>query len=278
MSRLAAAETPLNRREEAPSGTVAADALSSSFSARGARRDPWSRLTVSIARTDADVREAQRLRHSVFVEELGAKVDGRAAGLEFDRYDAHCEHVLVRAEPDGSVVGTYRLLGSASARRCGGFIAEELFDLAALGTIRHDLLELGRACVDPRYRGGTAVMMLWSCIVRYAMESGHRYLFGCASFDLGAGLAQVMRACERVLRTHRAPARFAVMPRVPLPGVDRNSRAECAAAPAVLQGYLRAGAWDRRFNSADLLVLLPIARFTPRYARRFLDRAAERRG
>ena len=41
-------------------------------------------------------------------------------------------------------------------------------------------------------------MVLWNCIVRHAMENGHRYLFGCASFDLGAGLAQVMRACERV--------------------------------------------------------------------------------
>ena len=75
------------------------------------------------------------------------------------------------------------------------------------------------------------------------------------------------------------------MPRVPLPGVDWNGRAECAAAPAVLQGYLRAGAWvcgepswDRRFNSADLLVLLPLSRFTPRYARRFLHRAGEWRG
>jgi putative hemolysin len=285
MSRLAAADGPVNQRAEACTGTAAADVPTKAFGTHGPWRDPTSRLTVAMARSDADVRAAQRLRHRVFIEELGVNLDGGAAGLEFDRYDEHCEHMLVRVGRDGPVVGTYRLLGAAAARRCGGFMAEELFDLASLRPVRHELLELGRACVDPGFRGGTVVMLLWNGIVRYAIEGGYRYLFGSASLDLGAGRAEVLQVCERVLRMHRAPSQFAVLPRVPLAGADGNGGAEGAAAPAVLEGYLRAGAWacgepswDRRFNSADLLVLLPVTRFTPRYARRFLHRAPEERG
>jgi len=48
-------------------------------------------------------------------------------------------------------------------------------------------------------------------------------------------------------------------------------------APALIKGYLRCGAkvlgapaWDPDFNTADLPLLLPMERISPRYARHFL--------
>ena len=50
--------------------------------------------------------------------------------------------------------------------------------------------------------------------------------------------------------------------------------------PALLKGYLRTGAWiggepawDRDFGTADLFVLLPLARLGDRYARHYLKAA-----
>ena len=57
--------------------------------------DPFYELM--LARTDADLHAAQRLRYRVFVQELGA--DGpmvdHAAGLERDAFDAICDHLLL---------------------------------------------------------------------------------------------------------------------------------------------------------------------------------------
>jgi putative hemolysin len=50
-------------------------------------------------------------------------------------------------------------------------------------------------------------------------------------------------------------------------------------APPLIKGYLRLGAyvcgdpaWDPDFNTADLLVLLPMSRLNKRYARHFLGK------
>src|SRR5574343_1955842 len=86
-----------------------------------------SGIEVRWARHADEVREAQRLRHAVFAGEMGARLavpPGTPEGLDVDRFDAHCEHLLVRAtEPDGApgrVVGTYRVLTPAGARLAGG--------------------------------------------------------------------------------------------------------------------------------------------------------------
>ena len=50
--------------------------------------------------------------------------------------------------------------------------------------------------------------------------------------------------------------------------------------PPLIKGYLRVGAWicgepawDPDFNTADLLLLLPMSRMNPRYMRHFVKPA-----
>ena len=61
----------------------------------------------SFAQTDADLRAAQRLRYEVFVKELGAAGQGvdHDARLETDHFDAFADHLLLRNNRDGEVVG-----------------------------------------------------------------------------------------------------------------------------------------------------------------------------
>jgi len=81
-------------------------------------------LMVMLARSEGDVRAAQRLRWDVFVDELGARIDTLEPGLDSDRFDAHCDHLLVREIATGDVVGTYRMLPPERVGRVGGFYAE----------------------------------------------------------------------------------------------------------------------------------------------------------
>ncbi len=91
-----------------------------------ARRETPTALQVRWARDADDVQAAQRLRHAVFAGEMGAQLDlppGTPPGLDVDRFDAFCEHLIVcTAETDsrpGEVVGTYRVLTPDGARMFG---------------------------------------------------------------------------------------------------------------------------------------------------------------
>ena len=60
---------------------------------------------------------------------------------------------------------------------------------------------------------------------------------------------------------------------LPLPALRDDVAAEC---PALIKGYLRAGAyicgepaWDADFNCADVLIMMPMSRVSPRYLKHF---------
>src|SRR5262249_10583555 len=71
------------------------------------------RLEVAWAGHPDEVRAAQQLRYRVFVDEMGARLSppaGTSPHLDVDRFDAHCEHLIVWAchGPQRHAVGTYR--------------------------------------------------------------------------------------------------------------------------------------------------------------------------
>lgn len=105
------------------------------------------RLRAAWARTEDELREAQRLRHSVFAEEMGAHVSG-PAGLDVDPFDPYCDHLLVRDLDTLKVVGTYRVLPPHQAARVGRLYAEGEFDLSRLTHLRSKMVEVGRSCVS----------------------------------------------------------------------------------------------------------------------------------
>src|SRR4051794_18711446 len=113
------------------------------------------RYTVGLAVTPADVRAAQRLRHQVFAEEMGARLDSPLSGLDVDRFDAYCDHLLVR-EGD-TVVGTYRLLPPGRSDR---LYSDAEFDLGRLAGVRENLVEAGRTCVHPGHRRGGVMALM----------------------------------------------------------------------------------------------------------------------
>src|SRR6187455_3266540 len=70
------------------------------------------RYTLLLSTDPALIEAAQRLRHDVFTSEPGFafKGDGRSGDLDADRFDEFCDHLLVREDTTGELVGCYRML------------------------------------------------------------------------------------------------------------------------------------------------------------------------
>jgi putative hemolysin len=234
------------------------------------------RLSVQYASTAAEVREAQRLRFRVFAEEIGARLSSREPGIDCDAFDPYCDHLLVRDIATNEVVGTYRILSSAQAQRIGGLYSDEEFDLVRLAHLRDRMVEVGRSCVHPDYRSGSTIALLWSGLGEYMIDHGYDYLIGCASISMADGGHVAASVYNRIKCDYLSPPEYRAFPRCPLP-LDALNGSLPAATPTLIKGYLRLGAyvcgapaWDPDFNTADLLILLPLSRMTPRYRKHFL--------
>jgi putative hemolysin len=235
-------------------------------------------LIVQVTKDPVLVRRAQELRYRVFAGELGAGLPGGEWGLDEDRFDPLCEHLVVRQ--DERVVGTYRILTPAAARTANGYYAEQLFDISQLDLLRDRMVEVGRASVDPAYRAGVVMLLMWSALARYLVENGHDFVLGSASLDLADGGHLAASIYRKVAASLMSPEDFRVHPRQPLP-LGRLRDTLPASPPSLLRGYLNLGAWvcgppawDLEFSCADLPVLLPLSRMQGRYAKHFLAKAA----
>ncbi|MGW7428068.1 GNAT family N-acetyltransferase [Streptomyces sp. NPDC054861] len=265
----------------APGGAPArVPAQATGPAAAGAAPVDQPRYVVRLARDEDEVRAAQRLRHQVFAGELGAHLDGPEPGLDIDAFDAYCDHLLVREETTGEVVGTYRVLPPERARIAGRLYSESEFDLGRLAPLRDDLVEVGRSCVHPAHRNGAVIALVWAGLARYMTRTGHNWLAGCCSLPLADGGALAAATWDTVKAKHLAPEEHWVTPhRLWSPdGIARpRGRTEL---PPLLRGYLRLGArvcgapaHDPAFGVADLYVLLSLRDTNPRYLRHFLSLA-----
>jgi putative hemolysin len=240
-------------------------------------------VMVSWARHVDEIREAQRLRFEVFATEMGARLDTWLPGHDIDVFDEYCEHLLVRDEPTGAVIGTYRVLTPTQALRVGSTYSDTEFDLTRLRALRERMVELGRSCVHPAHRHGGVILALWGALAEFMVRNKLDTMIGCASIPMlhegsvsGHAAASIW---SKVSRMHLAPIEYQVRPRLPLP-VERLDGTLDVEPPALIRGYLRLGAkvlgppaWDPDFNSADLPMMMRIADLPPRYSRHFLGEA-----
>lgn len=227
------------------------------------------RYRIRTTRAAADIRSAQRLRYAVFNVELGEGLDSSDdSGLDADLFDAQCDHLVIEAQENGEVIGTYRLqTGAMASAGCGYYSASE-FDFSPYEPIRAKVLELGRACIRADHRNRAVLDLLWSGIARYAQRNGSRYLLGCSSLTSqdpseGWGLYEQLAGkflAPPHLRTQ--PVGSFVMPRTSAP-------AEAVKTPKLFAAYLAVGAWiagppalDADFKTIDFLTILDLENMT----------------
>lgn len=233
-----------------------------------------------LARGRDDITAAQRLRYEVFVEELGGNGEmvDHETRLERDSFDASAEHLMLLDRAAGDrVVGVYRLMDGDAAAGAGRFYSEAEYDLGPLRASGRRLLELGRSCLHPDYRGSAAMYHLWTGLADHVAATGTEILFGVASFH-GNDVEALAQPLSFLHHNHLAPEGLRVSARPPgavamdlLPPERIDRRAALLEIPALIKAYLRlggmvgSGAWiDREFNTIDVCLLMDTERLNAR--------------
>lgn len=241
-------------------------------------------LEVRLASTKKDIKRAQRLRYTVFCEEMSALPDlvSRLKRRDIDAFDTICDHLLVidHANIKPKVVGTYRLLRQEIADHYNGFYTASEFDIGPMLAAHPDarFLELGRSCVAKPYRDKRTVELLWHGIWAYVKRYKIDVMFGCASFEgtdpdalaLPLSFLHHSARAEGAWRASALPNRRIAMDRMQREAV--NGKLALHALPPLIKGYLRVGAKigdgaviDHQFGTTDVLVILPVKAIHPRY-------------
>jgi putative hemolysin len=242
-----------------------------------------SDFEIKITRDPDEIHEAQKLRFEVFNLEMkkGLK-ESYQRGLDVDRFDSICDHLIVRERNQRRVVGTYRLLLGSEARKHSGFYSEQEFNLENIKKLDGELLELGRSCAHKDYRDRALIHLMWQTIAEYVKNHQVHYLFGCASFPT-TNPGEVGQSIALIKEKYYAPEKFRVEP---VPGMrltDLREDVEIAdreelffRLPSLIKGYLRVGALlcgppalDLEFGTTDLFLLLDVNRASDEYLQRF---------
>lgn len=238
---------------------------------------------VKTAETPKEFEEVLRLRYEVFQREFrGKKIP---IGLDLDRYDFLCDHLIIVDQKTGKIVGTYRLNSSQHSNR---FYSQDEFQMEALLGLSGDKVELGRASIHKDYRTGMVMHLLWRGIVEYLRLTGIRILFGCASVqDMDplrmSLLYKVIEESGHLSQTRCLPTENYAFPGFEEGlGLLKNLTIQDARilmkqlmSPLFL-AYLKAGtkvlgppALDRPYRCVDFLVCLNLDDLPPSYERRY---------
>ena len=238
------------------------------------------RYRVQLAISHSDIQRSQRLRHQVFVQEMGAQAQVNEHGLEHDHYDAFCQHLLVIDQHNDQLVASTRILTRAAAQAAGGFYSENEFDLTMLSSLHGDVMEIGRTCVHPEHRNGSTIGILWQGLADFMNQHRITHLFGSASIPMHDGGLAARSIMQELRGDFMSSEELRVTPKLALPALDENiSASKKTRMPPLLKAYMRLGAqicgepcWDPAFGCADILILLDVQHLQARYHRHFVQR------
>jgi putative hemolysin len=243
---------------------------------------PWisidlGKYQIRLAQSLAEREAACRLRFKVFNIELGeGLMSSYSTGMDQDRFDLFCDHLIVEDRSRNEVVGTYRMQSGTTAARNLGYYSAQEFDFAPYEPIRDQVLELGRASIERDHRTSEVLTLLWRGIAQYSKFYGLRYLIGCSS--LNSQDAQAGWDMYKQLSGFLVTPEFRTVPVKRYELAPATTSPGCAVnIPKLLKTYIAVGAkicgtpaWDREFGTIDFLTLLDLAHLTPAARNRFL--------
>ncbi len=237
---------------------------------------------IKVTTDPGEIEKAQRLRFEVFNLEMHKGLqDSYERGLDSDPFDPFCEHLIVCERNTGAVVGTYRLLRGAQARKHIGFYSEREFDLTKIKNLNGELLELGRSCARKDFRDKALIPLMWDAIAQHVKKHGVRFLFGCGSLYT-TDINEVSPLFSLLKSRYYASEQYRVSPvaECSLEGLQDDVKIEDEQAlfqklPSLIKGYLRLGALvcgppalDKEFGTTDIFLLLDFSSLQIEFLRR----------
>lgn len=224
-----------------------------------------------------------KLRHEVFYQEF-QNID--LEGMDFDKFDALFDHLIIIHKNSNKVIGTYRINCSSFSNQS---YTQTEFNLDEVFKLSGPHLELGRACIHKDHRKGTVLSLLWRGITDYMNLSGASVLFGCSSLKINSAVqaALVYRYLFEegalIENIFSSPTKNFQMPNFDIcyaafqNGLSESQREEAEKLlPPLLKSYIKFGAkiasepaFDKDFDCVDLLTVLKKEDMTNSLARRF---------
>lgn len=220
--------------------------------------------------------------YSVFVLRYQNFIDSKKGiikyfHLDVDEYDFGSDHIIIMDKTKkNKIVGTYRVRTSVFN---DSLYSESEFNLDEFKKLPGIKMELGRACIDPLYRNGTTIDLLWKGIAKYSMAVNARYLCGCSSIK-----TQCPQESLEFLQYFRQigvySADHSIIPHSQF-NMNLDDQAKCELEldkklPPLLKTYIKAGAkvyghpaLDRDFECIDFFTILDFNQLTPVYHKRY---------
>ncbi len=245
-------------------------------------------FTVKTVETGEELADVLKLRFEVFNKEYMQRK--RSIGVDVDKLDYICDHLVIRDNRAGRVVGTYRLNSSTFSDR---FYTSGEFHFDQIKNMTGNILELGRAAIDKEYRTGVVIALLWRGISEYMLKTNTDILLGCASVKttepLQIGLVTYHLERKGVLKYNLdvEPTRKYKVANLKksLQYIEKNAfeydeaKVE-AMIPPLFSSYIKMGfkaygepALDRDFNCIDYLIMIRLDELQGAYKRRYNDKS-----
>jgi len=209
------------------------------------------RYDVRLAKTAKEIQESQKLRYEVLFKESGGRITREMLNTEReeDEWDDVAIHVVVvDRKDDNHVVGSIRLVSNTALSQGQEFYTEHAFNIAGLRGYYPKILELSRACVSPKGRGGAILMLLWKFTMQFIEQNNYDVLFGCASFK-GTEYREHTEILSYLYEKHLASEELMPMPKPSVQSVAIKEFSEKPGkgkkrgkVPTMLRGYLKIGA------------------------------------
>lgn len=234
-----------------------------------------NKYIVRFAGDEEEVRAAQELRFNVFNLELGEGLESaHKEGLDVDKFDEQCHHLLVIERDTEKIIGTYRMQNYEMAENGEGFYTAEEFDLASIpDNILQKGVEVGRACIDKNHRNGRVLFLLWRGLAEYLSHKKARYLFGCCSINSQSRQEawEVMDYLKENQLFHPS-IKVSTNEKFSCPEIKRPADAwQQVKLPQLFRLYIDLGAkvcsfpaLDTEFKTIDYLILLDIEKLDER--------------
>lgn len=145
---------------------------------------------LKLAKTPEEKQAGYLLRYRVYSNEFhfaGEASKGEEENIkDCDLFDEFCDHLLIIDETNNRCAGTFRFLPGSRLPKDGGFYSEQWFHIGHLSEQRGEILELGRACIDPEYRNTSVFKLLFSGLGAYLKMYPHKYLIGLTTLPSNA--------------------------------------------------------------------------------------------
>lgn len=238
-----------------------------------------SNLVAYITQDSTEIQQAFKLRHQVFSSEFNTQLNAQTHGIDRDKFDDACHHLIVKESNSQRIVAYSRIITCDIAKKHHGFYTAGEFDLTNVIDHKKRYMEIGRTCVSDDHRSGSAIALLWGQIGQFMINNNIDCLIGCASIPFANGSRQTLAVIDYLRTKHFTTENLRVNPKHPLPHLQNNIDGK-SLVPPLLKAYLRMGCkvcgeahWDKEFNVADVVVLLTKDNINMRYMKHFLRAA-----